>query len=89
MDHTRHPWFDSRRAGVTVPSSVTSVFSEAEDFTAALRAEGCLSLLVTGAGQFQARLTQVALLGLRLSATDEQCRGSPLSPYRPTRSLFR
>ena len=72
MDHTRHPWFDSRRAGVTMPSSVTSVFSEAEDFAAALRAEGCLSLLVTGAGQFRARLTQVALLGLRLSATDEQ-----------------
>jgi hypothetical protein len=41
-------------------------------FAAALRAEGCLSLLVTGAGQFRARLTQVALLGLRLSATDEQ-----------------
>jgi hypothetical protein len=54
-----------------MPSSVTSVFSEAEDFAAALRAEGCLSLLVTGSGQFRARLTQVALLGLRLSATDE------------------
>lgn len=55
-----------------MPSSVTSVFSEAEDFAAALRAEGCLSFLVTGAGQFRARLTQIALLGLRLSATDEQ-----------------
>jgi hypothetical protein len=54
-----------------MPSSVTSVFSEAGDFAAALRAEGCLSLLVTGAGQFRARLTQVALDSLRLSATDE------------------
>ena len=54
-----------------MPSSVTSVFSEAEEFAGALRAEGCLSLLVTGAGQFRARLTQIALHSLRLSATDE------------------
>jgi hypothetical protein len=55
-----------------MPSSVTSVFSEAEDFAVAMREEGCLSLLVTGAGQlFRARLTQVALHSLRLSATDE------------------
>jgi len=37
-----------------------------------MREEGCLSLLVTGAGQFRARLTQVALQSLRLSATDER-----------------
>ena len=55
-----------------MPSSVTSVFSEAKDFAVAMREEGCLALLVTGSGQFRARLTQVALLGLRLSATDEQ-----------------
>jgi AraC-like DNA-binding protein len=55
-----------------MPSSVTSVFSEAEDFAAALRAEGCLGLLVIGSGQFRARLTQIALHRLRLSATDEQ-----------------
>ena len=54
-----------------MPRSVTSVFSEAEDFPVAMRAEGCLALLVTGAGQFRARLTQVALQSLRLSATDE------------------
>jgi hypothetical protein len=54
-----------------MPSSVTSVFSEAEDFAAAMREEGYLALLVTGAGQFRARLTQVALHSLRLSATDE------------------
>jgi hypothetical protein len=54
-----------------MPSSVTSVFSEAEDFAVAMREEGCLALLVTGAGQFRARLTQIALHSLRLSATDE------------------
>ena len=54
-----------------MPISVTSVFSEAEDFAVAMRGEGCLALLVTGGGQFRARLTQVALHSLRLSATDE------------------
>jgi hypothetical protein len=54
-----------------MPGSVTSVFSEAEDFEAALCKEGCLGLLVTGSGQFRARLTQVALHRLRLSAADE------------------
>jgi len=38
---------------------------------AALRPEGCLGLLVTGPGQFRARLTQVGLHRLRISATDE------------------
>ena len=55
-----------------MPGSATSVFSETEDFEAALRAEGCLGLLVTGRGEFRARLTQVSLHRLRLSATDEQ-----------------
>ena len=55
-----------------MPGSATSVYSEAEDFEAALRAEGCLGLLVTGHGRFRARLTQVGLHRLRLSATDEQ-----------------
>jgi AraC-like DNA-binding protein len=55
-----------------MPGSGTSVFSEAEDFEAALRAEGCLGLLVTGPGRFRARLTHVTLHRLRLSATDEQ-----------------
>jgi len=57
---------------IRMPGSATSVFSEAEDFEAALRAEGCLGLLVTGRGQFRARLTQISLHQLRLSATDEQ-----------------
>jgi AraC-like DNA-binding protein len=52
--------------------SATSAFSEPEDFEAALRADGCLTLLITGRGQFRARLTQVVLHFLRLSATEEQ-----------------
>lgn len=54
-----------------MPESVTSVFSEPEDFEAALRAEGCLSLLITGRGLFRARLTQITLHHLRLSAAEE------------------
>jgi AraC-like DNA-binding protein len=55
-----------------MPGSRTSGFSEAEDYEAALRGEGCLGLLVTGPGQFRARLTQIALHHLRLSAGAEQ-----------------
>src|SRR5271170_2521240 len=54
-----------------MPGSVTSVFSEPEDFEVALRGEGGLGLLVTAPGQFRARLTQVALHRLRLSAGEE------------------
>jgi hypothetical protein len=54
-----------------MPGSVTSVFSDAEDFAAALREEGFLSLLVTGNGEFRARLSRVALHSLRLSAAEE------------------
>src|SRR6516225_4855711 len=54
-----------------MPGSVTSVFGEPEEYEAALRADGVLSLLVTGHGRFRARLTQVTLHGLRLSAGDE------------------
>src|SRR5580693_2478591 len=55
-----------------MPGSVTSVFSEPGDFEAALREEGSLGLLITGRGQFRARLTQVKLHRLRLSAAEEQ-----------------
>ena len=55
-----------------MPGSVTSVFSEPEDAETALRREGCLGLLITGRGQFRARLTQITLHRLRLSAGDEQ-----------------
>jgi AraC-like DNA-binding protein len=55
-----------------VPGSVTSAFTEPEDFEAALRAEGCRGLLIIGHGRFRARLTQIALNVLRLSATEEE-----------------
>jgi hypothetical protein len=55
-----------------MPGSVTSVFGEAKDFEVALRAEGCLGLLVTGPGQFRARLTKVVLHRLRLTAAEER-----------------
>jgi hypothetical protein len=54
-----------------MPGSVTSVFGEPDDFQAALRPDGVISLLVTGHGQFRARLTQGTLPHLRLSAGDE------------------
>jgi AraC-like DNA-binding protein len=55
-----------------MPGSVMSLFSEADEFQAALRESGVLNLLVTGHGQFRARLTQVTLHHLRLSAGDER-----------------
>jgi AraC-like DNA-binding protein len=54
-----------------MPGSVTSVFSEAHEFEAALLEGGNLGLLVTGPGAFRARLTQVALHRIRLSAAEE------------------
>ena len=54
-----------------MPGSTTSVFSEAGDFGAALRDEGCLGLLVTGAGEFRARLTQLTPHGMRLCMAEE------------------
>jgi AraC-like DNA-binding protein len=55
-----------------MPGSVTSVFSEPEDLEAALRRDGCLGLLIADRGQFRARLTQLTLSHLRLSAAEEQ-----------------
>lgn len=54
-----------------MPGSRASVFGEAEDFQAALSADGVAGLLVTGHGQFRARLTQVRLDRLRLTAVEE------------------
>src|SRR5262249_2854606 len=56
---------------VQMPGSVISLFSELDEFQGALREGGLLNLLVTGSGQFRARLTQVTLHHLRLSAGDE------------------
>src|SRR5690348_1072042 len=52
--------------------SVISLFSDLDEFQAALREDGLLNLLVTDTGQFRARLTQVTLHRLRLSAGDER-----------------
>lgn len=54
-----------------MPGSITSTFSEADDFEAALGEEGCRRVLVTGRGAFRARLTQVALHHLRLCSAEE------------------
>jgi hypothetical protein len=54
-----------------MPGSRASVFGEAEEFQAALSADGVAAVLVTGRGQFQARLTQVALKRWRLAAVEE------------------
>src|SRR6516162_1489301 len=55
-----------------MPGSRASVFGEAEDFQAALSADGVAGLLVTGRGQFRARVTQVRLDGWRLAAVEEE-----------------
>jgi AraC-like DNA-binding protein len=54
-----------------MPGSRASVFDEAEDFEAALSADGVAGLLVTGQGPFRARLTQVELDHSRLTAVEE------------------
>src|SRR5215469_15654701 len=54
-----------------MPDSVTSAFSEPEDYEAALRGEGVLSLLISAGGQFRAKLTQISLSATRLSAAEE------------------
>jgi AraC-like DNA-binding protein len=55
-----------------MPGSVTSLLSGAKEFLAALRNEGSLNLFVTVHGQFRARVTQVELHCMRLSAVEEQ-----------------
>jgi AraC-like DNA-binding protein len=54
-----------------LPGSVTSVFSEPDDFQAALREDGVLGTLITGPSRFRARLTQITLHRLRLLAAEE------------------
>ena len=54
-----------------MPESVTSFFTEPADFAAALAKEGSGSLVITGHGQFRARLTRIALNFFRLLAGEE------------------
>jgi AraC-like DNA-binding protein len=55
-----------------MPGSVVSVFGEAADFEKALRATGCLGVLVTGQGRFRARLTEIRLQHMRLWDAEEE-----------------
>jgi AraC-like DNA-binding protein len=59
-------------AGKSMPESVTAAFSEPEHFGAALRAEGYRNLVVRTPKQFRARLTQVTLNEIRLTAAEER-----------------
>ena len=54
-----------------MPRSTTSAFSDPDEYQAALHDEGSLGLFVTAPGEFQARLTQLRLLNLRLSVAEE------------------
>src|SRR5260370_37377679 len=55
-----------------MPGSRAPVFGEPEDLEDALRADGVTALLVTGRGQFRARLTQITLDRLRLASAEEE-----------------
>ena len=70
-----------------MPRSVMSVFSEPDEFQAALREEGVLNLLVTGLGEFRARLIQVTLHHLRLLAGEERLSRIVFAAV-PTDTLF-
>jgi AraC-like DNA-binding protein len=54
-----------------VPRTFTSVFSEPEDFQAELGADGVRRFLITGRGQFRARLTRIVLDRMCLTAGEE------------------
>jgi AraC-like DNA-binding protein len=55
-----------------MPGSTFSVFGEADDFQTALKAAGCVNLLVTGGMKYRARLSLIALHHMRLAAGDER-----------------
>jgi methylphosphotriester-DNA--protein-cysteine methyltransferase len=55
-----------------MPGSCTWAFSEAEDFEIALREEGNRAIVVSGPGEFEARLTRVTLNHLSLVAANER-----------------
>ena len=55
-----------------MPGSLTSVYGEPEEFQAALSGDGVNGLVITGPGKFRARLTQIMLDCLRLTAVEEE-----------------
>ena len=59
-----------------MPQSSTSIFSEPEDFEAALRGDGVVGVLVMGDGKFRARLTQVVLEEICLRGSFQNSRAS-------------
>lgn len=54
-----------------MPRSYTTVFGDLDDFRAALNGQGVVRFLLTGDGRFQARVTQLLLHRLSLSAGKE------------------
>jgi AraC-like DNA-binding protein len=57
---------------IEVPRSTLSVFSEPDDFQAALNEGGCVDLTVTGHGEFRAHLSRITLHRMRLAAGQER-----------------
>lgn len=66
-----------------MPSSSTTVFSEPDEFEAALRTQMDIDLLVTGHAPFRSRLTRVALHRLYLDAGDEMVSRIAFMSARP------
>ena len=67
--------------------SAISLFSEPDDFQAALEQSGCIGLIVTERGEFRARITELTLGRLRLSAVEERL--SRIACYTLAPGLFR
>ncbi len=54
-----------------MPGNTTSVFSKPDDYQAALQRDGECTVVVSGRGRFQAELTRIELLRMRLVAGTE------------------
>jgi AraC-like DNA-binding protein len=54
-----------------MPGSTVSVFGEPDDYEAALRADAGVDFLVTGRGEFRARLTRISLDRMNLLSGEE------------------
>jgi AraC-like DNA-binding protein len=55
-----------------MPISTISVFSEADDFQAALKDSGCFDLIANHRGKFRAHLTRITLYRMGINAGDER-----------------
>ena len=54
-----------------MPESTVSVFGDPYDYQTALRGDGGAELVVTGRGEFRARLTRIVLSRMQLMAGEE------------------